>query len=92
MKRTEGKYNPKQDGAIDAIRIFYDETFNNMAELAFAFGGSEIICWTNVKEREPYLSGISGYTIIYDERIESPVIRKFEKKQSFSDFVKDIIL
>ena len=40
-----------------------------MAELAFAFGGTCIIDWTNIILRERFKKGITGYTLIYDTRI-----------------------
>lgn len=61
-------YDPSKQGSITAIRIFYDDARNSMAELVFAFGGTEIIEWTNVRQREVYEIGINGYTFVFDER------------------------
>lgn len=61
-------YDPSKQGAITAIRIFYDDARNSMAELAFAFGGTETIEWTRIDHRNAYEIGINGYTLIFDER------------------------
>lgn len=73
-------YNPIKNGAIQAIRIFYSNNTlrTPMAELVFAFGGTTIIHWNRVDEREKYIKGINGYTLIYDEREKAP----------FKDFIK----
>ncbi|WP_373261895.1 hypothetical protein [Hungatella hathewayi] len=47
-----------------------------MAELAF--GGTDIIVWTDPSQREPCLKGINGYTFIFNER----------DKCEFGEFVK----
>ena len=73
-------YNPREYGAVVAIRIFYDYDnfgYTPMAELAFAFGGTEIIPWDEPAERERFSAGINGYTYIYDER----------PKRQFADWV-----
>jgi len=62
------KYIPSKDGAVTAIRIYYENDRTSMAELAFAFGGTATIEWTNVDERNIYLSGMNGYTFVFDER------------------------
>lgn len=71
-------YNPAKYGAIVAIRIYLKDGHQPMAELVFAFGGTETIQWNNVVEREKYVSGITGYTYIYDER----------PKREFKDWMK----
>lgn len=72
-------YNPTKDGAVVAIRIYEKEDATPLAELAFAFGGSTVIEWTNVTHRNRFKSGINGYTFIFDERVNP---RRFE------DFLK----
>lgn len=71
-------YNSTINGAVNAIRIFYGENQTPMAELAFAFGGTATIEWTNVEMRKKYIEGINGYTFFFDER----------DKASFLSFVK----
>ena len=71
-------YDPTKNGAVTAIRIFYGEDRTPMAELAFAFGGTATIEWTNVEMRKKYIEGINGYTFFFDER----------DKASFLSFVK----
>ena len=71
-------YNPTIHGAVVAIRIYFMDDRNPMADLAFAFGGTVTIEWTNVTQREKYSKGITGYTLIYDLR----------PKDSFSAWVK----
>ena len=68
-------YNPMTHGAIIAVHIYLEDGYKPMAELAFAFGGTETIHWDDVKEREPYLKGINAYTIMCDDRAKFP----FEK-------------
>ena len=64
------EYDPGKHGAVIAIRIFYDKLKPcSMAELAFAFGGTCIIDWTNIILRERFKKGITGYTLMYDTRI-----------------------
>lgn len=60
-------YDPNDKGMITAIRI-YNEGTEVCADLAFAYGGSTTIVWTDYEEREKYSFGINGYTVIYDER------------------------
>ena len=68
-------YNPIVHGAVRAVRIFFSkDMLDIMAELAFAFGGTETIRWNYVAEREKYMPGITAYTIFFDERTEA----KFE--------------
>ena len=62
------KYEPMKDGAVVAIRIYFEGDRNPMAQLAFTFGGTATINWVNVEQRKVYESGINGYTLIYDER------------------------
>ena len=52
-------YNPMTHGAIIAVHIYLEDGYKPMAELAFAFGGTETIHWDDVEEREPYLKGIT---------------------------------
>lgn len=73
------KYDPTKHGAVVAIRIFFREDRNPMAEMAFAFGGTAIIDWVNPNQRNVYAAGINGYTLIYDERPKaefSELVRK----------------
>jgi len=65
---TNDIYNPSVNGAVVAMRIFFGNDRVPMAELAFAYGGTQTIEWTNVDQRMVYSSGINGYTLIYDER------------------------
>ena len=62
------KYDPREHGAIVAIRIYFVNDLCPMADLAFAYGGMATIEWVNPVQREAYMSGINGYTLIYDER------------------------
>ena len=63
-------YNPLIHGAVTAIRLFHDESgYEVLAELAFAFGGTTIIEWTRPNLRDLFSAGITGYTLIFDERI-----------------------
>lgn len=71
------KYDPMKDGAVVAIRIYFEGDRNPMAQLAFAFGGTATIDWVNPDQRKVYESGINGYTLIYDER----------EKRSFKDWI-----
>lgn len=71
-------YSVEKNGAVVAMRIFLEDSRKPMAELAFAYGGTATIDWTNVAEREKYKEGINGYTLIYDER----------PKADFSSWVK----
>jgi len=74
------KYNPQKDGAVVAVRIFEDGgSLFPKAEMAFAFGGTEIIEWTNSEQRTPFLRGMNGYTFIFDER----------QKHNFNHYVKE---
>lgn len=71
-------YTPEKYGAVVAIRIFFENDRQPMAELAFAFGGTAIINWICPSERKKFESGINGYTLVYDER----------PKADFSNWVK----
>lgn len=63
------KYNPSADGAILAIRIYLIPGGTSPhADLVFPGGKYTTITWTNVEHRNKYASGITGYTLIYDER------------------------
>ena len=64
-KRT---YDPMTDGAIIAIRIYLQNGYQPMAELAFAFGGKVTIRWDDVIMRNKYAPGINAYTLMFDER------------------------
>lgn len=65
-------YNPTMHGLVTAIRIFNEDGYKPMAELIFAFGGSRIIRWDIVENREEYAAGINAYTLMYDERAKRP--------------------
>ena len=71
-------YNPTKHGIITAVRIFYDESSerNSMAELAFAFGGTHVIEWTNCTQREIFSKGFNGYTLLYDTRVNNDELIK----------------
>ena len=73
-------YDPTKHGAVVAIRIYLKDYHQPMAELAFAFGGTETIPWDVPSEREKFAPGINGYTLIYDER----------PKREFKDWAKPI--
>lgn len=75
-------YNQEKDGAVVAIRICGD--ISPKAILAFAFGGSAEIEWTNVDERSKYESGINGYTFYFDERTK-------DYGMGFEQFIKEKI-
>lgn len=63
-------YNPIIHGAVTAIRLFHDEKgYEILAELAFAYGGTTIIEWTRPDIRNRFSAGITGYTLMFDERI-----------------------
>ena len=68
-------YDPMTHGAIIAVHIYLEDGYKPMAELAFAFGGTETIHWDDIKEREAYMEGINTYTIMCDDRAKFP----FEK-------------
>lgn len=61
-------YNPMIHGVVTAIHIYLEDGYKPMAELAFAFGGTETIHWDDIKEREAYMEGINAYTIMCDDR------------------------
>lgn len=62
-------YDPSAYGAIIAIRIYYlNGGTTPYADLAFPNGKYTTIAWTDVQTRKKYASGITGYTLFYDER------------------------
>lgn len=63
------KYNVFINGIITAIHIWMSEN-KSFAELAFSYGGTEIINWTK-KDVAPYIEGISAYTVFFDARDRS---------------------
>lgn len=71
-------YNVDTHGVVTAIRIYTDwcNAATPMAELAFAFGGSTLIPWNDPSQRELYKPGITGYTLVFDERL--PAGKTFE--------------
>ena len=72
-------YNPQEQGAITAIRIYYaEDNITPMAQFAFAYGETATIEWTNPVHRNSYANGINGYTLIFDER----------EKADFQNFVR----
>ena len=71
-------YTPEKYGIVIAIKIFDREKCWPYATLAFAFGGTVTIDWTNVKEHEKYLRGINACTLFIDERV----------KNKFEDYVR----
>lgn len=75
-------YNPEKDGTVVAIRICGD--ILPKAILAFSFGGSAEIEWTNVDERRKYESEINGYTLYFDERTK-------DYGRGFEQFIKEKI-
>ena len=81
LEHAEEPYDPRKHGAVNAIRIFMDEEkhISPMAELVFAYGGTAVIDWVNPVQRDKYMSGINGYTLIYDER----------PKREFKDWIKE---
>ena len=69
---------------VYAVRLYLEDGYKPMAELAFGEGGrpngkTEIIEWTNITEREKYC--INGYTFVWDERPPVSAI-------SFADYIK----
>ena len=57
---------------VIAIRIYLDPNATPMADLRMVDGVVETICWTDIKARKQFESGINGYTLIYDERPKRP--------------------
>ena len=56
---------------VYAVRIFLENGYQPMAELAFGDGGrpngqTKVIRWDSITEREEYI--INSYTLIWDER------------------------
>lgn len=78
-------YMPQHDGAITAVRIWLEDGYKPMAELAMAFGGSVIIEWDRCDLRELFEAGINAYTIFYDTRSILP-FREHVKKHNPEDF------
>lgn len=75
------RYDVMKQGTITAVRIRDNmEKRTVEAELAFAFGGSEVIDWNCTMERAMYIPGITGYTLIFDERTKN--------SKEFEAFVK----
>lgn len=68
----KSKYDVRKQGAVVAIRIYFEGDRNPMADLILAFGEKVTINWVNPVQREEYASGINGYTLIYDERNKRP--------------------
>ena len=66
-------YNVQRDGAVLAVRIYFKEDRNPMADLILANNHKKVtIDWVNVDQRKEYEAGINGYTLIYDERDKRP--------------------
>lgn len=63
-------YTPETHGVVTAIRIFLVNGHKPYANLAFAFGGTTLIEWACVAEREKYAKGINGYTLMIDDRVK----------------------
>lgn len=62
-------YDPSAYGAIIAVRIYYlNGGTTPYADLVFPNGRYTTIAWTDVQTRKKYVSGITGYTLFYDER------------------------
>lgn len=67
------KYDVRKDGAVIAIRIYFEGDRNPMADLILAHEHRKVtIDWVNVEQRAEYAPGINGYTLIYDERDKRP--------------------
>ena len=69
---------------VYAVRIFEQDGYIPMAELAFGDGGiptgeTITIKWDNINERHKYI--INAYTFIYDER-------EIVKEKSFYEYIK----
>lgn len=71
-------YTPEKYGIVVAVKIFYGKACWPYATLAFAYGRTVTIDWTNVKEREKYSKGINAYTLFIYERV----------KNKFEDYVR----
>ena len=62
-------YNVARDGAVIAIRLFFEAGKSiPMAEIVTAFGRRGIVRWDSVENRNRYGNGITAYTLYYDER------------------------
>lgn len=82
MNADTMNYDPLKHGTVRAIRIFMSDDYRTpMAELAFAYGGTTVIQFNNIAQREKFSSGITGYTVYFDERF--PAL-------DFSHFVKPV--
>ena len=71
---------------VYAIRIFEQNGYQPMAELAFDDGGrvtgeTTIIHWDDISEREKYC--ISSHTLVWDERTRG---------KAFSEYVVELIV
>lgn len=71
-------YDPAYDGAVVAARIYLQDGYKPMAELAFAFGGTFTFEWDRCDIRDMFMSGITAYTLMYDTRCNRP----------FTDWIK----
>lgn len=80
-------YNPTRHGSVVAIRIWLENGYQPMAELAFAFGGTRTIHWDDVSERENYISGINAYTLMYDERLKRDFRDWIQPERESKEFV-----
>ena len=50
-------------GMINAVRIYMDtDGMTPLADLAFAYGGTETIVWNNISQKSKYEDKINGYT------------------------------
>lgn len=70
--RKISNYDPGFNDFVEAIHIWLKDGYKPMADLAFAFGGTETIEWDNVDARAKYQCGINAYTIMYDDRTNLP--------------------
>ena len=67
-------------GMINAVRIYMDtDGMTPLADLAFAYGGTETIVWNNISQKSKYEDKINGYTFFFDER----------PKAGFDSFIKE---
>ena len=73
MEDVKILYNPKTDGGIVAVRLFYAENRTTMAEMLFSNERSATIPW-NARNA----SYIDARTLIYDERIS----RSFKEQKA----------
>ena len=66
---------------VYAVKIYEENGYTPMAELAFGEGGRPtgetiIIPWDDIKEREKYV--ITAYTFVWDERFV-PTLQTFDE-------------